>query len=135
MLMYLISFVWYNHLNFRQSQESEQSCICVLGLPILPFSTILIFDFRIVPIVWYFLFFLFYSWLILQFIYDSTMEKFPFLCFLIALRRVLKSDIAYLRQIIFNFRTKIRYTFWTSLILWRINMMTYLKKIFKIFNF
>jgi len=33
------------------------SCICVLGLSIFPLSTILIFDFGIVPTVWYFLFF------------------------------------------------------------------------------
>ena len=39
------------------SQESERSCICVLGATILSFSTILVFDFGIVPTVWYFLFF------------------------------------------------------------------------------
>jgi hypothetical protein len=40
------------------SQESEQSCIHVVrgggGMAILPLSTILLFDFRIVPTVWYF---------------------------------------------------------------------------------
>ena len=35
-------------------QESDQSCICVLGVSIVPVSTILIFDFEIVPTVWYF---------------------------------------------------------------------------------
>ena len=40
------------------SQESERSCICVLGATILSFSTILVFDFGIVPTVWYFLFFM-----------------------------------------------------------------------------
>jgi hypothetical protein len=33
------------------SQESERSCICVLGVSILPLSMILIFDFGIVPSV------------------------------------------------------------------------------------
>jgi hypothetical protein len=36
------------------SQKSERSCICVLGLSILPLSTFLIFDFGSVPTVWYF---------------------------------------------------------------------------------
>ena len=36
------------------SQETEQSCICVLRVSIFPLSTILIFDFWIVPTVWYF---------------------------------------------------------------------------------
>ena len=31
------------------SQESELSCICVLGVSMLPFSTVFIFDFGIVP--------------------------------------------------------------------------------------
>jgi hypothetical protein len=39
---------------FLPSQESEWSCICVLGVSILPLPTILIFDFRIVLTVWYF---------------------------------------------------------------------------------
>ena len=38
-------------------QESQRSYICVLRLSVLVLSTILIFDFGIVPIVWYFLFF------------------------------------------------------------------------------
>ena len=33
----------------------ERSCICVLGESMLHLSTILIFDFGIVPTVWYFL--------------------------------------------------------------------------------
>jgi len=37
---------------FVPSQESERSCM--LGVSILPLSTILTFDFRIVPTVWYF---------------------------------------------------------------------------------
>jgi hypothetical protein len=41
------------------SPKSERSCICVLGLSILPLSTFLIFDFGSVPTVWYFLFFYF----------------------------------------------------------------------------
>jgi len=36
------------------SQESEWSCICVSGVSILPLSTILTFDFGVVPTVWYF---------------------------------------------------------------------------------
>ena len=32
-------------------QESERSCICVLGISDLPLSTILIFDFGTVPTV------------------------------------------------------------------------------------
>jgi ABC-type uncharacterized transport system permease subunit len=38
------------------SQENEWSSICVLEISILPLSTILIFHFLIVPVVWYFLF-------------------------------------------------------------------------------
>jgi hypothetical protein len=34
------------------SQTSEGSCICVLGVLILNLSTILIFDFGIVPTLW-----------------------------------------------------------------------------------
>jgi len=36
------------------SQESERSCICVLGISMLPPSTILIFHFGIVTTMWYF---------------------------------------------------------------------------------
>jgi hypothetical protein len=39
------------------SQESEWLCIWLLGVSILPFSTILIFEFGIVPTVWYFFIF------------------------------------------------------------------------------
>jgi hypothetical protein len=35
------------------SMESERACICVLGVSILPLSTILIFDFGFVPTVWF----------------------------------------------------------------------------------
>ena len=35
------------------SQESEQLCICELEVLILPLSTILIFEFGIVPTLWY----------------------------------------------------------------------------------
>ena len=35
------------------SQESERSCICVSEVLIVPLSTILIFDFGTVLIVWY----------------------------------------------------------------------------------
>jgi len=38
------------------SQESERSCICVLGVSILPLSTILVLYFETVPTVWYFIF-------------------------------------------------------------------------------
>jgi len=38
-------------------RESERSCICVLGVSILPLSTILIFGFGIVPTLRYFWFF------------------------------------------------------------------------------
>jgi hypothetical protein len=38
------------------SQESELSCNCVLGVYILPLSTILVFAFGIVPTVWVFVF-------------------------------------------------------------------------------
>jgi hypothetical protein len=43
------------------SQESEQSYICVIGVSILPFSFLLIFDFGIVPTVWYFCFSLLFA--------------------------------------------------------------------------
>ena len=38
------------------SQENKQPCICMLGVSIVPLSTILIFDIGIVPTVWYFCF-------------------------------------------------------------------------------
>jgi hypothetical protein len=36
------------------SHDSQQSCICVLGVSILPVSTIFPLDFINVPTVWYF---------------------------------------------------------------------------------
>jgi hypothetical protein len=36
------------------SQESEQSCICVLKVSILPISTIFLLGFETVPTMWYF---------------------------------------------------------------------------------
>ena len=42
-------------------QEWERSCICILRVLILSLSTILIFDFRIVPTVWLFLFFILWT--------------------------------------------------------------------------
>jgi len=41
-----------------RSQESELSCICALELAILSFSTTVIFEFAIVPTVWYILLFI-----------------------------------------------------------------------------
>ena len=35
------------------TQESERSCVCVLGVSILPLSTALLFDFGIMPTMWY----------------------------------------------------------------------------------
>ena len=35
------------------SQESARSCICVLGVSMLTVSTIVIFDFGVVPTLWY----------------------------------------------------------------------------------
>ena len=58
--------IWAHEISLAQpivievpvpSQESEHSCISVLELSIVPLSTILIFDFEIVPTVWCFLFF------------------------------------------------------------------------------
>ena len=43
-------------LGYRPSKDTEGSCICVLGVSILPLSTILIFYFGIVPTVWYVIF-------------------------------------------------------------------------------
>jgi hypothetical protein len=40
------------------SQDSERSCICVLVVPMMPLSTIILIDFGIVPTVWYFMFFI-----------------------------------------------------------------------------
>jgi hypothetical protein len=55
--IHMILLVW-DHILLKclhvPSQESERSCIRVLGVSILPLSTILIFDFGIVPTVWYF---------------------------------------------------------------------------------
>jgi uncharacterized membrane protein len=36
------------------SQKTEQSCICVLSVSILPVSTIFLLNFGTVPTVWYF---------------------------------------------------------------------------------
>ena len=36
------------------SQESARSCICVLGVSMLTVPTIVIFDFGVVPTLWYF---------------------------------------------------------------------------------
>ena len=45
-------------------QETERSCICVLEVSMLPLSTILILDFRIVLTACYILFFIFcYHWI------------------------------------------------------------------------
>ena len=46
-------------------QVNKQSFICVLEVSILSLSTIIIFDFGIVPTAWYFFFFSFYliKWL------------------------------------------------------------------------
>ena len=41
-----------------RSKDNERSCVCVLGISILPLSSILILEFRTVPPVWYFLFFI-----------------------------------------------------------------------------
>ena len=41
-------------------QQFEWSCICVLGVSILPLLTILLFDFWIVPTVWYYCFYLYF---------------------------------------------------------------------------
>ena len=43
------------------SLESAQSCICVLVVSILPLYAILIFDFRIVSTVFYFVFFILFQ--------------------------------------------------------------------------
>ena len=42
-------------------QEWERSCICILRVLILSLSTILILDFRIVPTVWHFCFFILWT--------------------------------------------------------------------------
>ena len=52
-------------------QESERSSICVLRVLILHFYAILIFDFEIVPTVWYFFCFSFHFWT--QFMWVSTL--------------------------------------------------------------
>jgi len=44
------------------SHKSDRSCICVLGVSILPFSTIILLGFGTVPTVWYFFVF-FFIWL------------------------------------------------------------------------
>ena len=51
------------------SQESEWSCICVLGVSILPLSTIFLLDFRTVLTVWYFLLFILFH------IYPAFLEQ------------------------------------------------------------
>ena len=43
------------------TQECERSCICILGVSILPLPTIFIFDFGIVPTMWYSLFFILFQ--------------------------------------------------------------------------
>jgi len=41
-------------------QESGSSCMCVLGISIMPLFTIFLLDFGTVPIEWYFLFLLYF---------------------------------------------------------------------------
>ena len=45
----VMTFYW----SVCTSKESERLCICVLGVSMLPLSTIFIFDFRNVPKLWY----------------------------------------------------------------------------------
>jgi hypothetical protein len=61
----------YNYYSSQQfievhvpSQESERSCICVLGVSMLPLPTILIFDFGIDSTVWYFVFVFYYLFIL-----------------------------------------------------------------------
>lgn len=59
----LINIYIYNKSKFTRhfllkSQESERSCIRVLGLLSLTFPTILLLDFGTVPTVWYFFIFI-----------------------------------------------------------------------------
>ena len=63
-----------------QSQESVRSCICVLGVSTLPFSTILIFDFRI-STVWYFFVFHFIHNILVMF----TMKNCNLCCWCLIL--------------------------------------------------
>jgi hypothetical protein len=41
------------------SQESERSCNCLLGVSVVPLSTIFLLEFGTVPTVWYFFVFRF----------------------------------------------------------------------------
>ena len=55
--IHIISF-YCSSCSFISIQESERSCILVLGVLMLPLSVIFLMDFRNVPMVWYFLFFI-----------------------------------------------------------------------------
>ena len=57
--IHIISF-YCSSCSFISIQESERSCICVLGVLMLPLSVIFLMDFGNVPMVWYFLFFIFF---------------------------------------------------------------------------
>ena len=46
---------------FVPNQESGRSCVCVLGVSMLPLSLISLLEF---PTVWYFLFFILFSGLV-----------------------------------------------------------------------
>ena len=66
-MIWLRGEIWANDTSLARHflwkclyQGKWGSFICVLGISILPLSTILIFDFGIVPTVWYFLSFILY---------------------------------------------------------------------------
>ena len=69
------------------SKKSERSCICVLEVSIMPFSTIFLFDFGIVQTMCYFLFFIsLFSNIILSFLFDFlfvdiTVLELPSCCY------------------------------------------------------
>ena len=58
------------------NQESEQSCICMLSMSI--------FDFRIVPTVWYFFHFIFILFTVLSIYHQMTASDYPFGIFITA---------------------------------------------------
>ena len=78
---YMTSLFWVHRFSLTplpyfevpvSSQENERPCICVLEISILLLSTILIFDFGIVPTVWYFWFFIIILFKICKFLKKAS---------------------------------------------------------------
>ena len=76
------------------SQESKRSCICMLGVSILPLSMIFLLDFGTFPIVFFFFLFYWYEWYLSNLSINSGMSLWKQTC-LTLIKRVLNCLIIY----------------------------------------